>query len=1011
MTSRKRRIPLSKPPQSRLFEADYDCWVNVVRLRQWVSSVDEFQQPCHQTPTLLLVLSPISIILKVEPIVHMGPITAADFEVLRTSLPPNSRVFCSLKFEAMLREGLGPATASLNLTIMGRHENEVPHAFAEIAEQFASNIPSRCALCDGTLLNRPYPGQEARPCVCAGMEAIPSMTDSVMRSLFETSSRFWQAQPWLHMRINHVVRVEMHGSPYRFVQILGGTGCCDVALMVHKDWSEVQNENWSVATMRCNAEGFYSVVKAEFQPPGQGCRSWKDLDYIEAQTRLGTPLMLPDPNNPDPVTQPVLPLFTRISIKRKSGNDIDVRQVAATMEEIVYLQVAMSVIMTILDDDLLTAVPHSPVGDYRKFYAFDTTLPITPAMVAYNKLPEDKRRVHVQYPALDDPSRMSHLQIIGVELSPKPADDEAPTTARKKKKKKKGKAKGDAGDDMDVQSLARMREIMTQKAAANSFYQKGLFKEAYDQYTSAIAEFQVFRSRLEAHHQKDPQMVLNGDNLYSNRAQASLRLEWYRNVVEDCNHVIPFIVSHCANIYVIRCLHARARAYAALHQYDDAFDDWHVLAIESQKGNKDVPPAGYLAEQGQRIQAKLTACAVPACWRALPAAGPKLNRFFHSAVLHPDGSGLLVFGGRSTTMFGTEDDDVAVHQYSFEAKKWTTVPGSGAKPPCLAGHSAVVHGREMFVYGGCPLHEEDQASGALYAYNVDSHVWTLVRAPDEPTSVRNEHVAVVHRDRMLVFGGAQDDSRENPFEVFDFVAQRWSVMPQKAKEHGPSSLLTLHLGWVHDDTLFVFGGKADTTEFYEYRSRLYAFDLTAQTWLGEVPIATTGGVPPLHPGPRSEAQAVYFEGRMYQFGGYAELAVGSKYHGDGYRLVHNADKSVSWSKLQAPKDTKVAWPAARAGASFTLDPVRRRAILFGGYETMQHDIVYGDLWELKLDAPASPAPPKAPAKVEKTPTLTCANCGREGKWKKCARCNDSAYCTQACQKKDWPTHKLSCRRG
>ncbi|KDO27762.1 hypothetical protein SPRG_07360 [Saprolegnia parasitica CBS 223.65] len=683
MTSRKRRIPLSKPPQSRLFEADYDCWVNVVRLRQWVSSVDEFQQPCHQTPTLLLVLSPISIILKVEPIVHMGPVTAADFEVLQTSLPPNSRVFCPLKYEAMLRDGLGAAAGSLNLTIMGRNESEIPHAFAEIAEQFASNIPSRCALCDGTLLNKPYPGQEARPCVCAGMEAIPSMTDSIIRSLFETSARFWQAQPWLHMRINHVVRIEMHGSPFRFVQILGGTGCCDVALMVHKDWNEVQNENWSVSTMRCNSEGFYSVVKAEFQPPGQGCRSWKDLDYIEAQTRLGTPLMLPDADNPDPVTQPVLPLFTRISIKRKSGSDIDVRQVAATMEEIVYLQVAMSVIMTLLNDDILTAVPNSPVGDYRKFYAFDTTLPVTPAMVAYNKLPSDKRRVHVQYPALDDPSRMSHLQIIGVEMRPKPIDDESvadatssSSSAKKKKKKKKGKGKGEHGgnDDMDVTALARMREIMTQKAAANSFYQKGLYKEAYAQYTSAIDEFQVFKAKLELHHQKDPQMVLNGDNLYSNRAQAALRLEWYAKVVDDCSHVIPFIVSHCANIYVIRCLHARARAYAALHQYDDAFDDWHVLAIESQKGNKDVPPAGYLAEQGQRIQSKLNACSIPADWRVLPGTGKKINRFFHSAALHPDATSLLIFGGRSTTMFGTEDDDVAIHQYVFDTKNGSRCP-------------------------------------------------------------------------------------------------------------------------------------------------------------------------------------------------------------------------------------------------------------------------------------------------------------------------------------------------
>ncbi|OQS07103.1 hypothetical protein THRCLA_00879 [Thraustotheca clavata] len=977
MGSRKRRIPLSKPPSNRLFEEEYDCWVNVVRLRQWVSSVDEFQQPCHQTPTLLLVLSPISIILKVEPIVHMGPVTAEDFEVLQTSLPPNSRVFCPLKYESMLREGLGSALSSLNLTIMGRHESEIPPAFGEIAEQFANNIPSRCALCDGMLLNKPYPGQEPRPCVCAGMEAIPSMTDSIIRSLFETSSKFWQAQPWLHMRINHVVRVEMPGSSFRYVQILGGTGCCDVALMVHKDWSEVQNENWSVSTMKCNSEGFYSVVKAEFQPPGQGCRSWKDLDYIESQTRLGTPLMLPDPNNSDPITQPVLPLFTRISIKRKSGNDIDVRQVAATMEEIVYLQVAMSVIMTILDDDILQAVPNSPVGDYRKFYAFDTTLPITPSMVAYNKLPEDKRKVHVRYPALDDPSQMSHLQVIGVEMAEKPSsDDQVDTTssAKKKKKKRKNKIKDDSGinGDMDVQTLARMREIMTLKAAANSFYQKGLYKEAYQQYTQAIEQFTAFKTKLELHHQKDPQMVLNGDNLYSNRAQAALRLEWYEKALEDCNHVIPFIVSHCANIYVIRCLHARARALAATYRYDEAFDDWHVLAIESQKGNKDVPPAGYLAEQGQQIQSKLNTCNTPMKWNELPATGKKIKRFFHSTVLHPDAKSILVFGGRSTTMFGTEHDDALIHQYMFDSKKWITVSGTGQKPPCLAGHTAVMYGRDMYVYGGSQLNDEDLIIGALYQFNVDSHVWKHIRAPNEPKSVRNEHIACVYGTKMLIYGGIQGNSTGNSFDVYDFVAKRWSMMPENNKANGPPAILSLHMAWIHEKTLFIFGGKVDTADFYEYRSVIHGFDLEKQTWLNEIPLSTSSGTLPLRPGPRSETQAVYFENRMYQFGGYAELTVGSKYHTDGYCMKHHDDNTISWSKMFPPKETSSRWPSGRAGCTFTLDPSRRRAILFGGYETMQNDIVYGDLWELELPGSTPPTTPPQMVKQEipKTPPKT-----------------------------------------
>ncbi|RHY33141.1 hypothetical protein DYB32_001824 [Aphanomyces invadans] len=1000
-------------------------------------------QPRHQTPTLLLVLSPISIILKVEPIIHSGPVVASDFAVLQSSLAPNSRVFCPLKYEALLCEGLGAAAGSLNLTIVGRPDSEIPLAFAEIADQFATNIPSRCALCDNTEVNVAFDGYAARPCVCAGMEAIPGVTDAILHSVFDTSSRFWAATPWLHMRINHVLRVEVAGSPFRFVQILGGTGCCDVAVMVHTQWDDVQNENWSVSTMHMNTKGCYSVVKAEFQPPGQGCRSWKDLDYIDAQARLGRPLALPDPANPDPVTQPVLPLFTRISIKRKSGTtDLDVRQVSATLEEITYLQVAMWAVVTLLNDQLLQAVPHSPVGDYRKFYALQMKLPIPDNLVVHGSLPPHQRHVFVQFPAVNDVSALSELQAVGVELAQKQPDGKA---KKKKKKKKKEASPGSAtpsssmehddddgivsrphsdNDSMEVAALARMRDIMTKKAFANAFYQKGQYLEAYAHYTLVLDEYQRFRASLAPHHQMDPQLVLNGDNLYSNRAQAALKLEWYDKTVEDCNHVIPFMVSQCSNTYVARCLHARARAYAALHLYDSSFDDWHVLAIEAQKHGSakagrswcDVPPKTYLADEGQKIQKKLAACTVDGQWRIMGTSGTHLTRFFHSTVLHPDGTSLVVFGGRSTTIFGNEDNDTNVHLYEFKSQSWKDIVGTGDVPPCLAGHSAVVYDRSMYVFGGSPLKDDGQhdSHGAFYLLNLDTFVWKRWRLPNEPAP-RNEHTASLHKHLMILYGGVTAPSTTSShIDVFNFKTKKWSVLPQRMTEYAPPPSLSLHTAWIHNAKLYVFGGKADTADFYEYQNKLYTFDLASHSWMGSPPPmgpsthAASSAFPPIYPGPRSESHAIVIENTMYQFGGYAELPVGSKYYGDGYRLTHYADNSVSWAKFNA-SSMAMPWPSSRAACTLTLDPQRKRAILYGGYETMRNDIVYGDIWELNLADQAAVAsfatlsPPTAS-------TLTvCGSCGVEGKWKKCARCNAKAYCSQACQKKDWPTHKATCR--
>ncbi|CAK4218191.1 unnamed protein product [Aphanomyces euteiches] len=1009
--SRKRRIPLSKPPEARLFEADYDCWVNIVRLRQWVSSVDEFQQPCHQTPTLLLVISPISIILKVEPIAHNGPVKASDFQVLRTSLPANSRVYCPLKYEALLCEGLGVAAGSLNLTIVGRPDSEIPHAFNEIAEQFANNIPTRCALCDGTQKNTPYPGQPFRPCVCAGMEAIPRMTDAAMHSFFATSSCFWQGQPWLHMRINHVLRIEVAGSPFRYVQILGGTGCCDIALMAHTNWNDVQNENWSIASMNLNDSGYYSVVKAEFQPPSQGCRSWKDLDYIDAQARLNTPLQLPDPANPDPVTQPVLPLFKRISIKRKSGaSDLDMRQVLATYDEISYLQVAMWTVLTLLNDVVLEAVPQSPTGDYRRFYAFEKKLDLPNSLMLYNDLSPEHRVVSVTYPAIDDVSKLSALQFAAIERTKKPSAE----STKKKKKKKKNKSKANETDDpedIDLAALARVREIMSRKAIANGFYQKGMYVEAYAHYSLVIHDFITFRATMQDHLKKDPQMIFNGDNLYSNRAQAALRLEWFDKVIEDCNRVIPFMVTNCANVYVVRCLHARARAYTAMHHYDCAFDDWHVLAIEAQKGNTNVPPKAYLAEQGQTLQKKQTACQVDGQWRILGTSGTLLTRFFHSTVLHPDGKSLLVFGGRSTTMYGAEENDRSIHQYIFQTQSWKNIDASGQKPPCLSGHSAVVFDRSMYVFGGSPLKDDDQTQGSFYLLNIDTWVWKRIKAANEP-ALRIEHTACVYKDQMILCGGIPDNNTaaaEFVLDVYNFKTKKWSVLSQHAKEKAPPASLSLHLAWIHHSKLYIFGGKADTADFYEYQNKLYAFDLETQTWLGHPTVSKALPLLPFYPGPRSESQAVCTGDTMYQFGGYAEVPLGSKYYGDGYRLTHYDDGTVSWSKFN-PSSIAQPWPSARAGASFTLDALRKRILLYGGYETMRNDIVHGDIWELSLDILDEQTQDEAASKGEKV-AMACGTCGQEGKWKKCARCNEKPYCSQACQKKDWPMHKTNCRKA
>ena len=42
--------------------------------------------------------------------------------------------------------------------------------------------------------------------------------------------------------MNHVIAIDCENSDFKYVQILGGTGCCIPTLLVHKSWDTVQDE-------------------------------------------------------------------------------------------------------------------------------------------------------------------------------------------------------------------------------------------------------------------------------------------------------------------------------------------------------------------------------------------------------------------------------------------------------------------------------------------------------------------------------------------------------------------------------------------------------------------------------------------------------------------------------------------------------------------------------------------------------------------------------------------------
>eukprot|EP00756_Hemistasia_phaeocysticola_P043115 Hpha_TRINITY_DN17008_c0_g1::TRINITY_DN17008_c0_g1_i1::g.166960::m.166960 len=237
-------------------------------------------------------------------------------------------------------------------------------------------------------------------------------------------------------------------------------------------------------------------------------------------------------------------------------------------------------------------------------------------------------------------------------------------------------------------------------------------------------------------------------------------------------------------------------------------------------------------------------------------------RFGHTAVVHKDL--MIVYGGRDAKCY----DDVWA--YCFVTKRWRhikpTQPESD-RPRARAGHTAVVYNGAMYLFGG--VAEAEPGSHTLWLndfwmLDLNSWRWSEVRSrgvgrPDK----RKGHTAVVHKRSMFVFGGGQDETRMNrDLWEFNFATSKW--IERHFTGHEPQERM-YHVSAVgHGGRLLVFGGRAQTST--GFLNDLFEVDLSTF----KCQLLTPSGPAPTH---RMCSTAVYHNHTLAIFtgGSYAYL--------------------------------------------------------------------------------------------------------------------------------------------
>ncbi|XP_053140682.1 uncharacterized protein LOC128340053 isoform X2 [Hemicordylus capensis] len=186
---------------------------------------------------------------------------------------------------------------------------------------------------------------------------------------------------------------------------------------------------------------------------------------------------------------------------------------------------------------------------------------------------------------------------------------------------------------------------------------------------------------------------------------------------------------------------------------------------------------------------------------------------------------LYIFGGMVDSAFTQRK--IPLWMYDTDTTKWmdcqlTAVKGEGSAPSNRKGHSAVIYRGSMYVYGG--YIDLKGASQELWTLCFRTKQWSPIAAASYGGSPgpRHGHSAVVYGNGMYLFGGLMGLSEQKDFWKWDFMASHWSSI----RSQGPPKVVG-HTALVLEDSMLVYGGGVSNAR---PSNTLWKYHFPSQLW-------------------------------------------------------------------------------------------------------------------------------------------------------------------------------------
>ncbi|CAD5232183.1 unnamed protein product [Bursaphelenchus xylophilus] len=232
-------------------------------------------------------------------------------------------------------------------------------------------------------------------------------------------------------------------------------------------------------------------------------------------------------------------------------------------------------------------------------------------------------------------------------------------------------------------------------------------------------------------------------------------------------------------------------------------------------------------------------------------------RYGHTAVAYNGKA--YIWGGRNDEYGASQ----RLYEYDPEKNSWQSIPPANGAPPARDGHTAVIYGHEMIIFGG--FEEENQRfSQECYSYNFVTREWKLIKTTKTPPQYRDFHAACIFEDKMYVFGGRCDergqyhsnaDFYDDVLRYLDLKTLEWiePVVEGDLPEGRRSNAM-----WVQNGMLYMFGGYNSKSD--EHYGDLRRFNPKTGEW-------KRLSLPGDGPSARRRQCSVMVGEKMYLFGG------------------------------------------------------------------------------------------------------------------------------------------------